>query len=361
MTDLQPCVITGIGVAMTAGCDLKKFWTTLTKLGASELPRQIDDHLLNDELTDKARRKLDRSSLMALVAGRSTIADANGISNNCTGLLIGNSTGGWTYGEATLANMYSRGMKAISPHFITAWFPLAAQGQLSIDKQLRRGSKTVCAGRISAGVALRLALRDLRLKRTEAMLIGGTESPLSNLIMRTYQESGSSLPLAEGAAMLMVEAKETAMARGAKIYAEVAAMGRGTSLAWALRDCLHQGGVQPEQLDYLVLDNEYEKEEYEALREVFASHPTLVMSCPKSHYGELLGASMAANLVVACLSLFHQTVVPTAARLENVPYPPFAKYIFGAAQKQKLERVLIYGQDTDGQSLAVLLAIPTQP
>ncbi|WP_138500855.1 beta-ketoacyl-[acyl-carrier-protein] synthase family protein [Nostoc sp. PA-18-2419] len=398
MSNQHRCVISGIGLATPAGSDLETVWQTLAKGTPLFQPLKIfndepaeqwvacvDDDQLDHNLSKRQLKKLDRFTILSLAAVNGVLQDSQFPLNDQTrdrlGILMGNCTGGWSYVEPMMYPLYTEGMQAINPYVATAWFPAAPQGEISILYSIGGYSKTIAGERISAGLALEQSMWLIERQRLDALLVGGAESPLSALVLNAFREDGQTSAqnqyrpfsqeadgclLGEGAAIVLLESQEQAQARGAKIYAEVLAIARGMCLEGCLRRCLEIAQLSPQDIDYVLLDAfgtpEKDGEEYHALHAVFGNHEQLAMSSPKSMYGNLVGANMALDLALACLSLERQTVLPTCLQTGSLKVPPLGQHIVGKSQPRLLNHILVNGRDRDGQSVVVLLGQPaSQP
>ncbi|BAC90793.1 beta-ketoacyl-[acyl-carrier-protein] synthase family protein [Gloeobacter violaceus] len=381
--------VTGIGLATPMGCEAQTVWNHLSQgrpLFGKDCPGagagRVDDHHIERRIPARHAQKLDRFTMLAMIAGENALADSHFeiAPENCyrVGLVVGNSTGGWTFLEPTMQALYSEGMKAVNSYTATAWFPTAAQGEISIHHRIGGYSKTVCADRLSAGFALELASVAVERGRVEAVVVGGTEAPLSDFVLNAYAGAGCLSPsgcyapfeetadgrlLAEGSAMLVLELSPAAAARGAKVHCEILAIAGGDDLAQAMRSCLHSAGVSPEAVDYIVLDAfgtpQRDDEEYRAIGEVFANHAQLRMSAPKSMYGDLVGAGVAMDVIIACMSIERQAVLPTAGTPARVKSPPVGRHVVGRPEAAPIRYALVNARDEAGRSLALLLAKPT--
>ncbi|MDB9450047.1 beta-ketoacyl-[acyl-carrier-protein] synthase family protein [Dolichospermum circinale] len=394
MYNQNRCVISGIGLATPAGSDLETVWQTLAKGTPLFQPLKIfndepaeqwvacvDDDQLDHNLSKRQLKKLDRFTILSLAAVKGVLQDSQFPLNDQTrdrlGILMGNCTGGWSYVEPMMYPLYTEGMQAINPYVATAWFPAAPQGEISILYRIGGYSKTIAGERISAGLAFEQSMWLIERQRLDALLVGGAESPLSALVLNAFREDGQisaqnqyrpfseeadGYLLGEGAAIILLESQEQAQARGAKIYAEVLAVARGMSLEECLRRCLEIAQLSPQDIDYVLLDAfgtpEKDDEEYHALHAVFGNHEQLVMSSPKSMYGNLVGANMALDLALACLSLERQTVLPTCLQTGSLKVPPLGQHVVGKSQPRLLNHILVNGRDHDGQSVVVLLGRP---
>jgi hypothetical protein len=129
-------------------------------------------------------RKIDRFSALAILAvGELIDALPQAYHADRVGLFTGNALGGWGYGEAQLANLVRSGSKAVHPHQATAWFPAAAQGQVTIRFQLSGYSKTTSGGALCGCEALLLASDALDKGEVDYAIAGAVESPLSSLAL----------------------------------------------------------------------------------------------------------------------------------------------------------------------------------
>ena len=398
MSNQHRCVISGIGLATPAGSDLETVWQTLAKgtplfqplkifndQPAEQWVACVDDDQLDHNLSKRQLKKLDRFTILSLAAVNGVLQDSlfplNDQTRDRLGILMGNCTGGWSYVEPMMYPLYTEGMQAVNPYVATAWFPAAPQGEISILYSIGGYSKTIAGERISAGLALEQSMWLIERQRLDALLVGGAESPLSALVLNAFREDGQisaqnqyrpfsqeadGCLLGEGAAIILLESQEQAQARGAKIYAEVLAIARGMSLEGCLHRCLEIAQLSPQDIDYVLLDAfgtpEKDDEEYQALHAVFGNHEQLAMSSPKSMYGNLVGANMALDLALACLSLERQTVLPTCLQTGLLKVPPLGQHIVGKSQPRLLNHILVNGRDRDGQSVVVILGQPaSQP
>jgi len=133
-------------------------------------------------LPTKEIRKVDRFSLLALVAARRALEAGgwNGEQPAC-GVVTGNMFAGWTFTEPQLRALHASGLEDVSPYLATAWFPAAPQGQITIHLGLKGFAKTVTTDRCSGSQALGLAYERIRGGRSNLLLAGGIEAPVTPL------------------------------------------------------------------------------------------------------------------------------------------------------------------------------------
>jgi len=362
--------ITGLGLATPAGCDDESFWRAM--LRGTPVFEEVD--LYGDDTRHPAgrvageighgwprrqARRVDRFTLLAMAAVRQALRSArfevteeNGAR---VGIIVGNATGGWSFVEPQLYPLYrERDLDAVDSYVATAWFPTAAQGEISIDLGIRGFSKTIAGENLSSGFALRQARHAIADGRLDVVVVCGAEAPLTPLVHSallrhgTASASGTHRPfhpdadgsvLAEGAAALVVESADRVRRRTGRAVAEVAASALGPDLATTMAACRARGPV-----DCVLLDGRAtpgaDRAERRALALVFADRPDLPAGVPGVVYGNLLGATLAVDIVTACLALRHRTVPATAAG--PLPLPG-------------LRHVLVNATDDHGQAMSLLI------
>jgi hypothetical protein len=156
-------------------------------------------------LPTKEIRKVDRFSLLALVAARRALAAGglNGEQASC-GVVTGNMFAGWTFTEPQLRALHGAGLEEVSPYLATAWFPAAPQGQITIHLGLKGFAKTVTTDRCSGSQAIGLAYERILTGRSNLLLAGGVEAPVTPLVQRALTALTPSGALCEGAAFLLL-------------------------------------------------------------------------------------------------------------------------------------------------------------
>lgn len=388
MSNDYDCVITGVGVANPAGCDVDTFWASLLAgqqcfsthpVFPHEQPEvvgTVQDAALAHGIGNRQLKRLDRFVLLATAAATQAISsaglDLDAGNPQRIGITIGNNTGGWSYVEPQLYPLYGRGdMTAINPYVATAWFPTAPQGEISIALGLRGFSKTIAAENLSAGFALQQAVFAIADGKIDVAVVCGTEAPLTPLVYnscvqyglvsptamhRPFQPANDGSVLAEGAAALVVERSEHATGRGAIPLAVLRGLHLGDGIAAALRRCVQDA---PCGIDYVILDGRATPDADAAENAGLAvlDRHDVVVSTPSSAYGNTLGAAMATNLVTACLAISHQAVPPTALPFGSDQFPspaPVGRHLI-EPEARLIHSVAVNGSDNHGQAMSVLL------
>lgn len=356
-------VITGLGVVSPAGNDLDGFFGNLLagknfigevdRFDASRYPSHSAGHVrdldADGTISKRLVKKLDRFSLMSLLASESALNDSSinldDEDKGRVGIIMGNALGGWGFAEVELRDLYQGGLRDVSPYQATAWFPAAPQGQVSIHYGIKGFGKTIISDIASSLLAIGYAARAVRMGKADIVLAGGTEAPVSPyalLCCNTSGElskSGRYMPfdrdrdgyvIAEGAAVLVVEERGRALKRGARIYAEIKGFSHtsdgldpvnpdreGRGLARAMRAALSASGTGAGDIDYLMPaglgGRVFDMAEAGAVMNVYgdALHDGLSVGIPKALYGNTIGASGALDAVVACMAM-ERSAAPTS-------------------------------------------------
>ena len=220
--------------------------------------------------------------------------------------------------------------------------PGAPAGQVSMAHRLRGPVFGVTSACASSNHAFSVAADQLRLGRADIMLAGGTDAPLVFGVLkgwealralardtcRPFSADRDGLVIGEGAGMAVLETYEHARARGAPILAELAGAGLSGDASdivaptlegpvAAMRSCLADAGLSPEDIDYVNAHGTGTKAndqtETRAIREVFGAHADkLSVSSTKSMHAHCMGASGALEMI-ACVMAIREGIIPPTA------------------------------------------------
>ncbi len=365
-------VVTGLGVVTSLGCVVDELWQKLLagESGIHDL-RILDptpfkvrfggdiyDWDPADYIDRKELKRLDRFTQFALVAGTDAVRDS-GLdfqqeeSFRC-GVILGSGIGGLSEIETQVSRLLSKGPDRVSALTIPKLMLNAAGGNLSIRYGLRGPNYTVATACASATNAIGDAFKAIQYGDADVMITGGTEAAITQMGLSGFQNmkalserndapTAASRPfdidrdgfvLSEGAGILVLEELEHAKARGARIYCEVVGFGasgdaghitqpdeHGYGAARAMANALHDGGLSPEQIDYINAHGTStplgDKAETQAIKHVFGEHArALSISSTKSQLGHSLGASGGIELVVTVKALT-SGIVPPTINLDN--------------------------------------------
>ncbi len=405
----EKIAITGIGIVAPSGIGKRQFWANIksgrsfvreiTRFDASKYPShiagQIDDLEKYSHVSERLLKKIDAFSHMALIASELALQDA-GIDiksedPNLIGIFLGNAIGGWLYAETELRDLYLEGREGVSPYMASAWFPAAPQGQVSIYYGIKGFSKTVVSDRASSLMALGYARKVLGKNKLNMILAGGMEAPVTPYALlccntygglsvnnkhpesayRPFDAGRDGFVIAEGAGIVVMEPVERAHKRRAQVQAYITGYGTscdgvdrirpaldGKELARAINAALSEAQVRPEQIDFISLDglavDIWDASEIKALERVFgAALKDIPVSCPKSMFGNMLGASGAVDVIAAVLAMEHGLIPPTI-NLER-PASDALRYVGGAAQQHTIKRSLVISRGRGGINSALIV------
>jgi len=399
---MDKIAITGIGVVSPSGIGKRQFWANIksgrsfikkiTRFDASLYPShiagQIDDLEKYSHISERLLKKIDAFSHMALVASELALQDAGiEIKNedpSLVGIFLGNAIGGWLYAETELRDLYLEGREGVSPYMASAWFPAAPQGQVSIYYGIKGFSKTVVSDRASSLMALGYARKVLAKNKLNMILGGGMEAPVTPYALlccntygtlsknnndpqaayRPFDQQRSGFVIGEGAGIVVMESIQRARDRGANILGLISGYGTscdgvnridcasdGKELARAIKLALEDAQVPAEEIDYISLDglavDLWDNSEIKALELAFGNNlKKIPVSCPKSMFGNLLGASGALDMISAFLTM-ENSLVPPILNLEN-PAHEGLNYVRGQAKEYKINKSLIISRGRGG-------------
>ncbi len=398
---MRRAVITGIGVVSPAGNTPEEFFDGLLsgknfigeidRFDASRYPSRhaglVSDVGGEEVFSKRLIKKLDRFSHMALSASDAALKDS-GINldtedKNRIGIAFGNALGGWSFAEEELRDLWTRGLREVSPYQATAWFPAAPQGQVSIFYGLKGFSKTIISDIASSHLAIAYAARAVKMGRADVMLAGGTEAPVSPYALlccntsgelsrtgnyRPFCKSRDGYIIGEGAATLVVEEMGRAVARGARIYAEIKGFGHtsdgmhpiipdesGEGIARAMTLAIREANIAASGIGMVVPSSNAGRyadlSEGRALSGIFGSEVNkLPFYSPKPQTGNSLGASGAIDTVFACMAL---------SRMETpmlcVDNPEFDFFRRGGQEKLTERNIIINSIGRGGINACLLI------
>ena len=410
---MRRVAITGLGTVNPLGNDVASTWPRMLAgengvglnphFDASHHSVQIGafvDWEVEQHFSRPEQRKLDPFTMWALMSAREALADAGlpdlaeeDEDQRCRyGAIIGTGIGGITGIEEQHHTLIEKGPRRVSPHFIPRIMANAVAGQVSIRNGLLGTSFTTSSACASSGHAMGMAWQSIRWGESDLVLTGGAESATTPLGLagfcsakalstrnddpgaasRPFDRDRDGFVMGEGAAVLVFEEWERALARDARVYAEVVGFGStddafhitapredGKGPARAMRLALKAADVDPETVDYVnahgtsTLYNDMI--ESRAIRAVFGRHAdALAVSSTKSMLGHLMGASSAVELVATALSIYHGQVHPTRNYTTADPECDL-DYVPGEARALSLRHALSNSLGFGGHNVSICL------
>lgn len=360
-------VITGMGMLSCVGNDITTFWDNITQghsgidlvtcFDTSKLDAKIGGEVkgFNPEefITKKDARKMDRFLQFAVAVSKMAIDNAKleitPENAEHIGVAIGSGIGGMMTLEEQHRVLMERGADKVSPFFIPMMISNMASGHVGIKFGLKGPNLSVVTACATAGHCIGEAGHIIARGDADIMLVGGTEAALTPLSFagfgnmkatstrndepqkasRPFDAKRNGFVMSEGAAVLVLEDYEHAIARGAHIYAELAGFGltadafhmtnpepEGNGATRAMKMALKKAGIKPEDIGYINAHGTStpagDKGETIAIKNVFGEYAAKIpISSTKSIFGHALGAAGALESIVCILALESGIIPPT--------------------------------------------------
>jgi 3-oxoacyl-[acyl-carrier-protein] synthase II len=402
-------VITGIGAITPIGTGAEDLWSgvlanrsavrPIDRFDASAFPSriaaQIDGFDPAAHLDARRARRLDRFSALSVAAARMAVEDAalaiqDGVAAR-TGVWIGSALGGVAYGEEQHQRYVERGVHGVSPTLALAVFGGAGPSNVALDLGVTGptvGNANSCA---SGATAIGQAFHAVRDGSVDVALAGGAEAPLAPLTFgafalirvlssrnddpetasRPFDRDRDGFVMGEAAAILVLEEREAAVARRARIVAEVLGFGAsndayhmtaprpdGRDAARAIRAALSDAGIGAERIGYVNAHGSStplnEPAEARAIRSALGPGSERVpVSGTKGLYGPALGASGAVEAAITALAL-ERGVLPGTCNLVE-PDPTIALELLREARRATVDAALTNSFGFGGMNAALVL------
>lgn len=360
-------VVTGLGVISPIGLAVDEFWENLAggvsgvgrikQFDASDLVVQIaaevDDFDPAAYMDAKSARRMGRFAQFSVAASRQALEHSgyqvSPHNEYETGAIVATGGGGCQEIMDETQVLLERGPDRVNPLFVPAMISNMASCQVSITFGLKGPTVTNIAACAAGIYAFYESLQFLRRGDAQALLAGGTESaivPLAFISLsrigalsrrnadpehasRPFDKGRDGFVFGEGAAVLMLETLESARARGAAIYAELAGASvtsdayhitapepSGESAAQAMQKAVADAGLATNEIEYICAHGTgtplNDVSETRAIKQVFGDYAYKVpISSPKSMIGHLLGAAGAMSALTCVLALSRGCVPPT--------------------------------------------------
>jgi nodulation protein E len=367
--DHDRVVVTGLGCVSALGHDVDEFWSSLATgrcgLGPIDVsspdlsapaPRittvggaipSPDPRLLFEP---RRSRKLDRFSILALVAAQQALAQS-GLSmdryGGRTGCIIGVGIAGWEAIEESYRQVFLEGLHRTNIYTVPRVMPSAPASQVSMALGVRGPVFATSSACASSNHAIATALWLLRSGVMDAALVGGTDAPLVYGVLhsweglrvlapdtcRPFDKNRKGVVLADGAGVVVMERASHARARGAFVLAEIAGAGMSADAAHlvaptmdgptaAIRACLADARLNADDVDYINAHGTgtvvNDSNEIKVIKSVFGEHARrLSISSTKSMHGHAMGASSALELI-ATIRAIQENLVPPTVNIEQI-------------------------------------------
>ncbi len=411
MKDNLPVYVTGLGAVTPFGTGVPLLWENIVS-GSSSI-RRVDDIIdlsgiktklgslvldfdPKDWFNRKRAHRLGRPSQFAIVAAREALDDADwewspGSYTENVGVVTGTGIGNINPLIDSQEEMVDRGPRKVSPFLIPQLMPNAAAAQVAIEFGFGGPSYGTVSACASGTHAIGQAFKELQLGTADMVVVGGVEAPLLRvayagfsrikaLSTRNDDPRASSRPfdnerdgfiMGEGAGFLILENESSVVSRDVKPYAKILGMGAtadayhvtapredGSGAREAMRIALREGGVQPEEVDYINAHGTStrlnDKMESRAIKDLFKERAyEIPVSSSKSQFGHLVGAAGTVEAIVTCLAI-KEGFVPPTINYEHPDPDCDLDYVPNEGRDQDIELALSNSFGFGGQNASVL-------
>ncbi len=415
---MRRVVITGLGLVSPLASGVELTWSRLlagqsgarrvTEFDVEDLPCKIacripvgdgSDGTFNpdDWMEPKEQRKVDPFIIYAMAAADQALADAKWAPESDedqirTGVLIGSGIGGLEGIVEAGYTLRDKGPRRISPFFIPGRLINLASGQVSIKHKLRGPNHSVVTACSTGAHAIGDAARLIAFGDADLMVAGGTESPVSRISLagfaackalsternddptaasRPYDRDRDGFVMGEGAGIVVLEELDHALARGAKIYAEVIGYGlsgdayhitapseSGEGAQRSMEMALKRAGITPSDIDYInshgtsTMADTIELGAVE--RVVGDSASKISMSSTKSSIGHLLGAAGSTETIF-CVLAIRDNIAPPTLNLDNPSVETKIDLVPHKARERKIDIALSNSFGFGGTNASLVL------
>eukprot|EP01132_Coremiostelium_polycephalum_P000196 gene196-260_t len=373
MQKMKRVVVTGLGALTPIGNTTQTYWDNLVAgtSGAAPITRfdatkhktkfacELKGYREEDYFDRKEAKKLDLCSQYALISTAEAIQDAafavEGLDLERVGVVWGTGIGGiQTIEEEITAYVQADMSPKFTPFFVPKMIANMPAGHISIKYGFKGPNYVAVSACASAANALISAVNFIQLGFSDVMITGGSEAAVNPVALggfnvikalssrnddpttasRPFDKDRDGFVLGEGAGTLILESYEHAVARGAKIYAEVLGVGLsgeayhitaphpdGQGAALVMKNALKNAGIQPQEVDYINVHGTStplgDVSEVKAIQQIFQEHAyQLNISSTKSMTGHLLGAAGAIESIAAILAMKYSVIPPTINHFE---------------------------------------------
>jgi len=413
--ELKRVVVTGLGAITPLGKNVPETWASLIKgvSGAGPITRfdtskfktkfacEVKNYNPADFFDRKEGRKYDLFAQFALIAAKEAIADSALDTTkedlDRIGVIWGAGIGGIsTFEEEVVEFANGDGTPRFSPFFIPKMISDLSAGHISIEFGFRGPNFCTVAACASSTNAIADAFNYIRLGKVNAFVCGGSEAAITAAgvggfnsmhalstrnddymtASRPFSKSRDGFVIAEGGACLILEELEHALARGAKIYAEIAGVGlsadayhmtaphpEGLGAINVMKNTLSDAEMQPEDIDYINVHGTStglgDLAEVKAIKAVFGEQAyNLNISSTKSQTGHLLGAAGALEAIASILAIRDSIIPPTINFQEGDEDPELdynLKFTFNEACKREVRAALSNTFGFGGHNASVIV------
>lgn len=395
--EMRRVVVTGLGALTPIGNNIEEYWNGLingvsgaapiTHFDASQAKTQFACELKNFDgnkfFDRKEIRKYDKFAQYGIVAADQAMIDSGinleNLDKDRAGVIWASGIGGIiTFQEEITSFAKGDGALRFSPFFIPKMIADICAGHISIKYDLRGPNFCTVSACASSANAIADAFMYIKTGKADVMVCGGSEAAISEagvggfssmhaISQRNDDPSTASRPfdkdrdgfvLGEGAGALILESYEHAVARGAKIYAEICGAGltadahhmtaphpEGRGAMNAMKEALREANLALEDIHHINTHGTStplgDIAEISAIEKLFGEHAKNInINSTKSMTGHLLGAAGAIEAIATVLAVHNGIVPPTINHFTDDPEIPQLNFTFNKAQKREIKGAL---------------------
>lgn len=411
--DLKRVVVTGLGALTPLGKSVAEYWQALEDgvSGCDDIKQfdcskfktrfacEVKDFDPTTYLDRKEARKMDRYCQFALIASDEAVKDAGITKENVdvdrVGVIFASGIGGLiTFQEEVINFASGDGTPRFNPFFIPKMILDIAAGQISMRHGFRGPNYAVVSACASSTNAIIDSFDVIRLGKADIVLTGGSEAVISASGMggfnamkalsernddpktasRPFDKDRDGFVMGEGSGALVLESLEHALARGAKIYCEIAGGGatadahhitaphpEGLGANNVMKVALKDANMQPAQIDYINVHGTStplgDIAETKAILNVFGDHAyNLNISSTKSMTGHCLGAAGALEAIACIMVVYKNVIPPTINHFTDDPeLDPKLNFTFHKAQHKTVNAALSNTFGFGGHNASVIV------
>ena len=404
-------VVTGVGAVTPLGTGVDVFWPKVIagesgirriqqmenlELYSCQIAGEIPDFEPSDWVDKKDARRMDPFLLYAIAAATMALKDANVTLTDELkdefGVLIGSGIGGLKSMYDQTKFIHDLKPDRVSPFFVPYMIADMASGLVSIMNDLRGPNHAIVSACSTGANAIGDAYEIIKRGDARMMIAGGSEAPVNPIgvagfcacramtsrndeptrASRPFDKDRDGFVMGEGAGTLVLEDRDHALARGAKIYCEIVGYGfsadayhitsphpEGRGAAKSMNMALRKAGIEPTAIDYINAHGTStpvgDPMEIEAVKKVFGEHAyQLAVSSTKSMHGHTLGAAGAIESLI-CILAMRDGIMPPTINLENQDTDLGINHVPNVAQKRELNYVLNNSFGFGGHNVSLIM------
>lgn len=410
---LKRVVVTGLGALTPLGKTVEEYWQaledgvsgceTIRQFDVTKFKTQFACEVKNFDATEyldrKEARKMDRYCQFAIIASDEAVKDAGITKENTNpdrvGVIFASGIGGLiTFQEEVINFASGDGTPRFNPFFIPKMILDIAAGQISMRHGFRGPNYAVVSACASSTNAIIDAFDNIRLNKADVIITGGSEAVISAAgvggfnamkalsernddpatASRPFDKDRDGFVMGEGAGVIVLESLDHALARGAKIYCEIAGGGatadahhitaphpEGLGAKNVMTVALADAGMNPDDIDYINVHGTStplgDIAETKAILSVFGKHAyDLNISSTKSMTGHCLGAAGALEALACIMAVSRDVVPPTINHFTDDPdLDPQLNFTFNKAQHRTVNAALSNTFGFGGHNASVII------